>query len=274
MSVGQFEQVIKKLAEKITFNTENLYLHIITLRGATANDKFIIQIFDNNAFDLTLSQVEKFIKDKWSFATSASASGNMYGYPVVGHTAGVNTVSEIGVAVGIYYANDTNRFEVIRLKDGAYASAVALTSLSLTQQKTITLALNNVNKPSYKTVNTKLSLGGTEEGSANVNWTCYKYPLGDGKFKYEWVGRYSQTKEIAVTSGYGSLFMSPKITIALPDSNMVGKCMLYAGQNGSTCWVAPSIGGSSLDFYLLRATSTTRNDTLEINITCSYVANS
>ena len=273
MSVGQFEQVIKKLAEKITFNTENLYLHVITLRGLTANDKFIIQIFDNNAFDLTLSQVEKFIKDKWSFATSASASGNMYGYPVVGHIAGVNTVSEIGVAGGIYYANDNSRFEIIRLRDGAYASAVALTSFTITQQKTITLALNNVNKPSYRTVNTKLSLGGTEEGSANVNWTCYKYPLGDGKFKYEWVGRYKQSKSIAVTTGYGNLFMSPKISIALPDSNMAGKCIVYAGQEASTCWIAPSVGGSALDFYLLRATSNTISNNLEINITCSYVAN-
>ena len=68
------------------------------------------------------------------------------------------------------------------------------------------------------------------------------------------------SKEISVTSDYGSLFMSPKISIALPNNNMVGKCILYAGQNGSTCWAAPS-----LDFYLLRATSNTRNDTLEIN---------
>ena len=271
LTLDDLTKFTKDLSRFITFNTENLYEHTITLRGTSSMDKIIIQILDNNAFDLTVSQIEKYIKDDWSF-TSEQAAGNMYGYPIIGYTG--NNTAALGIAGSIYYATDNARFEVLKMVPGANTVARVFGPFSIYLQKTKVKALNNVNKPSYKTVSTKLSLGGTAEDSANVNWTCYKYPLGDGKFKYEWVGNYSQTKNVAVTSAYGQGFMSAKFSIVLPDSKMSGKCMLYAGQSGSTCWVAPSVGGSNLDFYLIRNTSNTRNDTVEINITCSYVANS
>ena len=272
MTVENFKQVMKELSNKITFNTENLYLHYINCRGGHYTTKINIEIIDNNAFDYTDEQVRKYIKDNFTL-TQANFQGNGNGMPCCGFAAN-NVEANIRNIFSIAYLSDQSAFAVAREIDGQLPSVYVLPELTINAQKTITLALNNVNKPSYKTVSTKLSLGGTAESSANVNWTCYKYPLGDGKFKYEWVGRYSQTKNVAVTSAYGQGFMSSKFSIALPDSNMAGKCIIYAGQSGSTCWVAPSIGGSSLDFYLIRNTSNTRDDTVEINISCSYVLNS
>lgn len=271
MTVETLKQFTQELAKKVTFNTENLYLHYINCRGGHYTTKINIWIIDNNAFDYTDAQVQKYIKDNFTL-TQSNFQGNSNGLPCCGFAAN-NVEVQIKNIFTIAWLSDKNAFGVLLEVDGALPTVYILPELTINNQKTITLALNNVNKPSYKTVSTKLSLGGTAESAANVKWTCYKYPLGDGKFKYEWVGNYNQTKEVAVTSGYGSGFMSPKFSIALPDSNMVGKCILYAGQSGSTCWVAPSVGGSSLDFYLLRNTSNTRNDTLEINITCSYVGN-
>lgn len=267
MSIGQLEQVIKELQKKITFNTENLYVHTISLNVGSGR-RIVFDIINNYGFDMTWAEVKKYIQDNYS-ASSADVITYARFMPCVG-------VSGNYTAIGFAWATNRGGWVICYpISSGIDWSGVSDDSnIYILSQKTRLLALNNVNKPSYKTVNTKLSLGGTEEGSANVNWTCYKYPLGDGKFKYEWVGRYKQSKSIAVTTGYGNMFMSPKISIALPDSNMAGKCILYAGQEASTCWVAPSVGGSALDFYLLRATSNTISNNLEINITCSYVANS
>ena len=266
MTVETLKQYTQELAKKITFNTENLYIHTISL-NVDSGKRIVFDIINNNGFDMTWAEVKKYIQDNYS-ASSADVITYARFMPCVG-------VSGNYTAIGFAWAINRGGWVICYpVSSGIDWSGVNDGSnIYILSQKTRTLALNNVNKPSYKTVSTVLSLGGTAEASANVNWTCYKYPLDDGKFKYEWVGNYSQSKSIAVTSGYGSLFMSPKISIILPDSNMVGKCVLYAGHSGSTCWVAPSVGGSSLDFYLLRATSTTRNDTLEINITCSYVGN-
>lgn len=272
MTVENLQQYTQELAKKITFNTENLYLHYINCRGGNYTSKMNIMIINNNNFDLTDAQVQKYIKDNFTL-TQSNFQGNGNGMPCCGFAAN-NVEAQIKNIFSLAYLSDQSKFAVLQEVDGSLPVVYLLPELTINAQKTITLALNNVNKPSYKTVNTKLSLGGAEESSANVNWTCYKYPLGDGKFKYEWVGRYSQTKTVAVTRTYGQCFYSDKFSIALPDSNMAGKCIIYGGQSGSTCWIAPSLGGSSLDFYIMRATSSTINNTLELNITCSYVANS
>lgn len=272
MTVENLQQFTKELAKKITFNTENLYLHYINCRGGHYTSKINIAIIDNNAFDYTDAQVQKYIKDNFTL-TQSNFQGNGNGMPCCGFAA-ANVEANIKNVFAIAYLSDQSKFAVLREVDGSLPSVYLLPELTINAQKTITLALNNVNKPSYRTVSTKLSLGGTEEASANVNWTCYKYPLGDGKFKYEWVGNYSQTKSVAITTGYGQLFLSPKFSIALPDSNMVGKCIITGSQQSSTQWLVPSLGGSSLDFYMLRATNATINNTLQLNITCSYVANS
>lgn len=282
MTVETLKQFTQELAKKVTFNTENLYQHNIMIRFNDGNRKACVSIINNDAIDYTnaVSRFTEYMKKTHS-TDNAGATGNLKNLLLCDgyyrNASGVWYQPKF-----LYYSTDDNAVRVLGLKNTTSSTYVNPNGLEVLSEYgttftvndyVTTVALNNVNKPSYKTVSTKLSLGGTAESAANVKWTCYKYPLGDGKFKYEWVGNYNQTKEVAVTSGYGSGFMSPKFSIALPDSNMVGKCILYAGQSGSTCWVAPSVGGSSLDFYLLRNTSNTRNDTLEINITCSYVGN-
>ena len=279
MTVENFKQFTKKLEKKITFNTENLYEHRISLDWGTFNKQIKFNIYNNYAFPMNSTQVKDYLHN-YAKPSSASDWNNKKGLiPCSGFYTNASGTTMRALYIGEYY-NTTNisiMCESVALPKTSESNPISSYSPDgniYVSDYVVCIALNNVNKPSYKTVNTVLSLGGASESSANVNWTCYKYPLGDGKFKYEWVGRYSQNKTVEVTTSYGSGFMSKKFAITLPDNNMVGKCIVYAGQSGSTCWVSPSMGGSSLDFYILRFTSTTVNNTLEINVYCSYVANS
>lgn len=277
LTLKDLQQYTTELSKKITFNTENLYQHNIMVRFNDGNRKACTVIINNDNMNYS-SSTSRFVEymKKVHSATNDEVTGNIKNtLPCDGYYK--NASGLWYVPKFLFYSTTDNAIRCLGMRstaDSAPNNVVVLgdhgNSFSV-HDNVYTIALNNVNKPSYKTVSTKLSLGGTAETSANVNWTCYKYPLGDGKFKYEWVGNYRQTKSVAITTNYGSLFMSAKFSIALPDANMVGKCIVTGSQLSSTEWIVPSIGGTSLDFYMLRATSATINNLLELNITCSYV---
>lgn len=282
LTLKDLQQYTTELSKKITFNTENLYQHNIMVRFNDGNRKACAIIINSDNMDYTSSR-SRFVEymKKVHSSDNGNATGNLKNLlPCDGYYK--NASGNWYYPKFLYYSTDDNALRVLGLPANTLSYAANPNGLAVLSEYgttftvndyVTTIALNNVNKPSYKTVSTKLSLGGTAETSANVNWTCYKYPLGDGKFKYEWVGNYRQTKSVAITTIYGSLFMSAKFSIALPDSNMVGKCIVTGSQLSSTEWIVPSIGGTSLDFYMLSATSATINNTLELNITCSYVGN-
>jgi len=269
LTVKDLQQYTQELSKKITFNTENLYIHYINCRGGHYTTKINIVIVDNNAFDLTQTQLHNFIKTNFTL-TQSNFQGNGNGLSCTGFAAN-NVEANIKNIFAIAWLSDQNAFAVLKDTDGALPDVYVLPELTINNQKTITLALNNVLRPSMKEYDTKLSLGGTQESSANIHWVCLKTPMPNGKFLYKWTGHYLQTKSVAITTGYGSNFMSGKFALEVPDTRIITKAIISARQSSSTAWIAGSYGGSSLDFYMLRATSATINNSLEINIQAEYI---
>lgn len=98
MTVETLKQFVKELSKKITFNTENLYIHTISL-NVDSGKRIVFDIINDNAFDMTWAEVKKYIQDNYS-TTSADAITYAKFMPCVG-VAGSYT------AVGFAWA--TNR---------------------------------------------------------------------------------------------------------------------------------------------------------------------
>lgn len=264
ITLNDLKKYTEELSKKITFNTENLYIHTISL-NADSGKRIVFDIINENANDMTLAEVKKYIKDNYS-ASSADVLTYARFMPCVG-------VASSYPAVGFAWATNRGGWVIVYPVSGGldWSGVNDGANIFILAQKTRTLALNNVLKPSMREYDTKLSLAGTAEAGANVHWTLLKTPVSTNKFLYKWTGHYLQTKNIAITNTYGSVFMSGKIAIEVPDSKILNKAIISARQSGSTSWVAGSYGGSTLDFYLLRATSATITNSFEINIQAEYI---
>jgi len=165
-------------------DTNNLYLHIITFRGGYYTDKLTVNILDDNAHDLTLAQIQNYIKTNYSF-TKSDGAGNNYGLIGTG-ISGSNTESNISAVLSVFWATDISKFVFVKYKQGAMPEAIELNELTILRQKTILVALNNVNKGSVKTYTSSVTEGSTSVGT--MNWTCVKTPVSSTQYKYSWNG--------------------------------------------------------------------------------------
>lgn len=264
ITLNDLKEYTKELSNKITFNTENLYIHTISL-NVDSGKRIVFDIINENANDMTWAEVKKYIQDNYS-ASSADVLTYARFMPCVG-------VASNYTAVGFAWATNRGGWVIVYPVSGGldWSGVNDGSNIFILAQKTRTLALNNVLRPSMREYDTRLSLAGTQEASANIHWTLLKTPMPNGKFLYKWTGHYLQTKSVAITTGYGSNFMSGKFALEVPDSKILNKAIIFARQAASTAWISGSYGGTTLDFYMLRATSATINNTLEINIQAEYI---
>lgn len=268
ITMNDLKKYTEELSKKITFNTENVYEHTLSLRGGSAYNKFVATIYTNSAIPMISSDIQKYVRDNASSAGSSNPANNAYIIPCNGMVGSSST--NCVAAIGMYYNTTSSKYCVAQ-QTVAGLTEYALTDLTVQKDVVRTIALNNVLRPSMKEYDTRLSLAGTQESSANIHWTLLKTPMPNGKFLYKWTGHYSQTKSVAITTGYGSNFMSGKFALAVPNSKIITNAIISARQSGSTAWIAGSYGGTTLDFYILRSTSATVNNTLEINIQAEYI---
>jgi len=280
MTVENLKQFTKELEKKITFNTENLYIHYIYCKGGHYTSKLNFWIINNNAFDMSIADIQKYIKDNFTFPNSSQVSGNAYGMPCSGFVAN-NIESQIKPVSVIGWSTADNKFVCLQDTTGAMPTAYLLPELTLQGQKTITLALNNANKPSYKTYTTNLTYTGSKIG--DIKWTCYKYPLGDGKFKYEWSASGSGSANITWAKWSSSVSWSyyvGLVTANLPTdyegyTNIKNNLICNMHLEGIYTNQMLSLNATNVQCYFERPDSgSNRTKTIRFTAQADYIANS
>lgn len=273
MSVENFKQFTKELQKKITFNTENLYEHRISLDWGTFNKQIKFNIYNNYAFPMSSTQVKDYLHN-YAKPSSASDWNNKKGLiPCSGFYTNASGTTMRALYVGEYY-NTTNvsvMCESVALPKTSESNPVSSYSPDeniYVSDYVVCIALNNVNKPSMTEYTTQVNYNGSNIGSCK--WTLLKYPVSATKFKYEWIGKATCSNvSIAVTSGIGSLYQSEgTININQPSAMTNGQnSSLRTDMYSQANWeffLYPI--GSPLMIRIMRPTTATVNGALDISI--------
>ena len=280
MTVETLKQYTQELAKKITFNTENLYQHNLTLRLNDAYRKVAVNIIttDNINYTNAVSRFTEYLK-KFHSASNSEATGNIQNCLLCdGYYRDNNNYWYYPKF--LYYSTTDNTLRVLGLRDNTETAPNNFTILSefgssytIITDNVTTIALNNVNKPSVYTVNTNISYNGSTIGT--LNWTLLKYPVDATKYKYEWIGKATcSSVNIPITGISGNLYESTAPIIIGQPSMMTNfqKNQLRIGMYSQSSWgfmVYPI--GNPLYSYLLASGQKTVNGALDITIYGSTV---
>ena len=274
MSVENYKQIIAKLAQKVTFNTENLYQHNVMIRFNDGNRKACASFINNDNTDYTrsLSRFIEYMKNTYS-SENSNATGNLKNLLICdGYYRNASNIWY--VPKFLYYSTDANTVRVLGYRniDSVAPNSLEVladygTTFSVTDYVT-TVALNNVNKPTLYETTTNVTYNGSTIGTCY--WKLLKYPVNATKFKYEWVGKATCSNvSIPVTSATGNVYQStatlnisqPSVMTNTQRSSL--KTDMYSQANWGF-FLYPI--GSPLMNYLMRPTTATVNGALDINV--------
>lgn len=286
MTVETLKQFTKELAKKITFNTENLYQHNLTLRLNDAYRKVSVNIIttDNINYTNAVSRFTEYLK-KFHSATNSEATGNIQNCLLCdGYYRDNNNYWYLPKF--LYYSTTDNTLRVLGLRDNTDTAPNNFTilnefgsSYTIITDTVTTIALNNVNKGSFQEFTTNLSYNGTK--IADIKWTMAKYPTGDGKFHYKWFASGSGSVSVAwelwsssvtwsyVTklvsasfpTGYGSLIQD-NIVYDLDITNVSCSCCKNTTATNANC------------YFERPNTYETATRTIKFKAQADYIANS
>lgn len=192
MNVEVLKQYTKELSKKITFNTENLYQHNLTLRLNDAYRKVAVNIITTDSINYTnaVNRFTEYLK-KFHSTTDSNATGNIQncllcdGY----YRDNNNYYYEPKF---IYYSTTANTLRVLGLRSNAGVNPNDFVILSefgssytIITDTVTTIAMNNVLRPSIQEYTTNLNYNGSK--IADIKWTLLKTPMPNNKFLYKWI---------------------------------------------------------------------------------------